>query len=83
MVKGKWHTADSFDGERLLKQHFYIPAMRGKPWEDAYEGNRSACKLKGGIVDENEKFVNIESLYSEEQRLDCCKKCLKIVNYGI
>jgi len=74
---GKWSTVDSFDGERTLKQHFYIPAMRGKPWETSYEGNRTLCKLRGGIVDENEKFVSIEDIDSEMISKNACKRCLK------
>lgn len=75
---GKWYTADSFDGERTLKQHYYIPAMRGKFYEDSYLGNRTACLIKGGIVNENEKFINIDEIIEEESGQNSCKKCLKI-----
>ena len=74
---GVWNTADSTDGERSLRQHFFIPFKRGKFWEDEYIGNTAICSRRIGLADENERYVTIDNIDPEEQKSNCCKKCLK------
>ena len=71
-------TLESFDGERILKQHGYIEVMRGAWYTDKYKGNKQLCNNKGGVHD-GDKFVSMEEINSEEiDRNNCCKKCLRI-----
>jgi len=81
-TEGRWHTADNYSGESTLKQHLYIPATRQRGSFEPYQGNQTLCSRRGGIVDQNDKFVPIGKIKPEIASKNACKKCLKLVNNG-
>ena len=77
-MTGKWHTTDNETGKRSLKQHFYIEIERRSIMGN-YIGNKALCN-KGGIADENHKFIPVDEIEGENMVQDACRKCQKIFN---
>lgn len=80
-MKYKLYTADNYEGTSSLKQHAYVECERLERWwkTEVYEGNKIACG-RGGLTDENEKFLPLSEIEDEPQRIDMCKKCFKLIN---
>lgn len=47
MMKIKWFTPDSYDGERTLSQHAFVHKERKTYLGEKYDGNISLCGKKG------------------------------------
>lgn len=81
ITEAKFISVDSWDGERIIKQHAYAPTIRKTAWtREEYHGNRALCNSRVGVMNENEDFEDYEKLESEPIKDTCCKKCLKIYN---
>ena len=72
-----WITLDSFDGERSLKQHCFIPTMS----KGGNERNKSLC---GNVIAGNDegKSAIFETLYERDEPIkgNACKACLRLFN---
>lgn len=77
-MKVKWLTLENSTGERVLKQHAYIPKTKKTPWTlEEYEGNTSLCS-KAFASDDGEIASSFDDLESEP--LDesiACKICMR------
>ena len=72
-----WITLDSFDGERSLKQHCFIPKIsRGGNYR-----NKSLC---GNVIAGNDegKAALFHTLIKRDEPIDdnVCKSCLRLFN---
>ena len=73
-----WSSPTSSDGERTLAQHAFVSKLRGKWWEDKYEGNVALCS-KMGIADENERYIPLTEIEAENfDETKACKRCTLI-----
>lgn len=73
----KWHTPDSADGERTLKQHAFISAKRGHWYSEKYDGNKSLCSKSG--VHDGDVYVSIDKVEEEPfNPKTACSRCFKI-----
>lgn len=79
-----WYTPENYDASKTLSQHAFMPKQCGKWYEDKYEGNISLCR-KIGIANENEKYIKIDEIDSENfNEIKACKRCTNIakkINY--
>lgn len=84
ILKVKWVTLDSGDGERTLKQHGFIPkSVLRRRTHERYHGNISLCgKIYAG--NQNEESEDHADLVGEVLSKDkACKKCLKVAYQGV
>ena len=74
----KWNTTLSSDGEREMKQHFFIEAERGAYYEDKYKGNKTLCSRLG--VSDGERYLKVDELKGEALNKEkACKTCFRLV----
>jgi hypothetical protein len=74
----KWITADSYDGERTLKQHAVKPYTRKRAYTlEEYPGNKALCS-KHGVMNESEEFISFDEVEGEPKSENCCKSCEKL-----
>jgi hypothetical protein len=76
MEQLKWVTPESSDGERTLKQHAFISAIRKRKYTlEEYPGNRALCSHRAGMMNENEEFEPFDKIEGEDQKENCCSLC--------
>lgn len=73
-----WNAPENRYGEKTLSQHAFVSAIRGRYYEEKYEGNRSLCG-KIGIGNENEQYLRLDEIESEHfDSIKACKRCAAI-----
>jgi len=72
-----WDSLESFGTNKILAQHAFVSAKRGKYYEDKYDGNKSLCGKIG--AHNGDKYIELKDFDGMELNEEkACKTCLKI-----